>query len=74
MMILSFQFLGLTCLNPHGQIKKKPYVDFESRELLQQFEKMISITALKNNRSFIFMMLQRRGKTIYNLFVKYAIT
>ena len=33
-MILTSQFLGFTCLNRRGQIKKMLYVDFESRELL----------------------------------------
>ena len=69
-MILTFQFLGFTCLNPRGQIKKMLYVDFESRELLQRFEKMISITALKNSRSFKFMMLQRKEKLSIIFFCK----
>ena len=34
-MIVTFQFLGFTCLNPRGQIKKMLYVDFVFRELLQ---------------------------------------
>ena len=41
-MILTFQFLAFTCLNPRGKIKKMLYVDFEFHELLGWYYERVS--------------------------------